>query len=646
MDSSITLGIDFGTTNSVVSYYNSTKVEIIAEIPTVIFFDPFHESILFGNDAKDALKSAKYTDYISNGFFHIKRLIGKNQITPDIYPFFKNNHSFIKEDILYFNVFYNNKECAFTVSELVYLFFKKIHQISLDFFSNKPDISFNSILTVPAYFNDNQREFIKQTSEKLNIKVLRILNEPTSASLAYGIDPSNKSNKKDQEDQEEYILTLDCGGGTTDLSYLHMDYSSQIYQVKHVIGDNILGGEDLTHALYDYIVKKLNFDTTTIKPRHKNLIYHECERVKKILSTSHQALFLLEMGDTYHKLMITRTQLMDISRPFFKKIKELIYCLMNEIKSSSPSCKIDKIIFMGGTTRTPYFKSLFRDILGPDIIIHDTIDPDLTVSFGASLYGALLSQSLGDEDDILLLDIIPLSLGIETLGGIMTPIVSRNSLLPVSKTHTFTNSHDFEDTITISIYQGERRFVKDNFFLTSFEISGLESYPKNTLLIHITFEVDLNNIITACAQIEHQNSNNTSSIPIFDVKKIQFTQNTHFNIQEILLDSELHKLKDSEDATKIQLKLQLYESFKYLLSIFHEKMEIMDLESEFTISRLNLLFNDTFEIIINYYEYSCEELEKVRESFEEQWHKLIFAFEPIFKDSEGQLIDIGSTVIE
>jgi molecular chaperone DnaK (HSP70) len=643
MDNSITLGIDFGTTNSVVSYYNSNtkNVEIIAEIPTVIFFDPFNEVILFGNDAKDALKSVKYNDFIFNGFFHIKRLIGKNQITPDIQPFFKNNQSFIKEDILYFNVLYNNKQCTFTVSEMVYLFFKKMHQMSLDFFSNQSNISFNSILTVPAYFNDNQREFIKQTSEKLNIKVLRILNEPTSASLAYGIDPLNKS------DQEEYILTLDCGGGTTDLSYLHMDYSSQIYQVKHVIGDNILGGEDLTHALYEYVSEKLKFNRDTIKPRHKNLIYHECERVKKILSTSQQTLFLLEMGETYHKLTITRAQFMDISRPFFKKMKELIYSLINEIKNATPSFKIDKIIFMGGTTRTPYFKSLFKDILG-NVAIHDTIDPDLTVSFGASLYGALLSQSLTEDDDILLLDIIPLSLGIETLGGIMTPIVSRNSLLPISKTHTFTNSHDFEETITISIYQGERRFVKDNFFLTSFEISGLESYPKNSLLIHITFEIDLNNIITAHAQIEllSKNTDADVSVPVFEVKKVQFTQNTHYNIQEILLDSELNKLKDSENATKIQLKIQLYDSFKYLLSVFHEKMEIIDLESEFTISRLNLLFNDTFEVITNYYEYSCEELEKVKESFEEQWHKLIFAFEPVLKDSDGQLIDVGSTVIE
>jgi molecular chaperone DnaK len=567
----IVLGIDWGTTNSCVSYYNSDSGKFVVipneqgELvsPSAIYFEG-DDDVLFGSIALN----------MPGHLSKLKRLVGKEFIIGQK-----------------------------SLSTVITCFIEYLKNYAMEFIGIGIGITeIDVVITVPVYYNDNQREIIKNCFQDCKMNVIRIINEPTAAALAYAYACD------DVLKEDEYVLVFDCGGGTTDISLLYLDYSNQVYEVKNVIGDNVLGGEDLTDLLKDYLGQG---DDRKVK--------RACEKLKCDLSFKENAVFNLELGDTCINQHVSRNKFLEITKPFFKKIKDLILKLLNDTTDHVKK-SLKKVIFVGGTTRIPYFKDLFKELLGNDITINCDLDPDTTVSLGAAVQGALIEDLLsGDFSDTLLLDIIPLSIGIETVGGIMTPIISRNSILPISRTQEFktTDTH-----VEICIYQGERKFVKDNFLLAKFDFDGTCEINST---ISITFDVSLDGIITASAKSQ----DNTCSIQIEKNKK---TDIDNFNIETHLLDAENNKLIDSENANKIMIKNDLYESFKQLLSVFHEYSTVS--VSEYIKKELNCLFNETFYIIQDFESYTPDQLRETKKIFEETWHRLIFDVEIAGTDLE------------
>lgn len=645
------IGIDWGTTTSCLSYYNVDKkqVDIIPNeqgsftSPSLLYLDPDSYEMLFGEAVLNLNESKS-----SNIFSNIKRLIGSN-IDKSTMEFFKNNTLNDSNSECIFKVLFDKKEQNISLKMMISFYLNYLKSI----IKNNIGIydTYNVVITVPVYFNDTQRTILKQCCEYCSLNVLRIINEPTAASLAYAFDKN-----KLEKNKPEYILTFDSGGGTTDISLLYLDYVEDLYEVKNTIGDNLLGGEDITYNLINFIIQKLRIDVNGLSKRNYNKIKNEAENAKKNLSFNFSHTIYLEFGDIDYHLVISQTQFIDINKEFFAKIKNLIYYVLDDYISKNPAFEynqIESVVFVGATTKIPYFKTIFNDIL-PNIYINNTIDPDKTVSIGAAIQGALISNLIDSDQggDILLLDVIPLSIGIETVGGIMTPIISRNNLIPISRTKQFTNSDCFDDTIVINIYQGERKFVKDNIHLGSFELKSdlFKQYNKGEITISIEFDIDSNSIINALA---YANIGNNSSVKSsIQVTKEQSNYKSKETLQQLLYYSEITKLVDSERSGKVLAKIELYDSFKYLLSVFHEKYSSDSSDSsdgsddKSIIFTLNNLFNHTFNVIEDFENYTTIELNSIKETFEKKWHLLLFGGSVILKDSDGLIVEFGGTTIQ
>jgi molecular chaperone DnaK (HSP70) len=634
---SIVLGIDFGTTNSCVSFYKKGECVIVIPnnegkftTPTTLFLNDDSNEILFGDNVKSLSNI-----FTTNIFTNLKRLIGKNyddfKKDLELQNFFKNNNF---DRNFNFKVQYNNEQKIFSVSDLISIYINYLVRYSLNFLNIKrTDEKIQVVITIPAYYNDHQREIIKNCCENINLEVLRIINEPTAAALAYAYDNSkNKENAKETEETEdaEFVLVIDSGGGTTDLSLVYLDYTEQLYEVKNVIGDNFLGGEDVTQLLMDYVMNKIK--DVDFSPRMLNKIRNKCEIAKKELTYNDNVTIHLEFEKDYI-IQISKYQFLEIARPFFNKIKKLILNLVGNSVSEhilTTLSNIKSIIFVGGSTRIPYFKTICKEIFGNDTIINDTVDPDQIISIGAAIQGALLNNLMEDDNfgESLFIDIVPLSIGIEIQNGINVPIISRNTPIPVTRTREFTNSDNNETEIEISIYQGERKFVKDNMFLASFTLSGLpKNCEKGSLVILVTFEIDSDSILTASAKIKSKKGiEYNCEEKIIVTKKCNSLSNVT-NLTQILLDAEEFKLADSEMANKIVLKYEFYDTFKLLLGIFHEKRTIIiekEGENSFVMMKLNEIFNTAFNTIRNFEDYTPEQLKKAKEEFEGDYHSILF----------------------
>ncbi|RVZ72295.1 molecular chaperone DnaK [Helicobacter pylori] len=555
------IGIDLGTTNSAMAVYEGNEAKIIANkegkntTPSIVAFTDKGE-ILVGESAKrQAVTNPEKTIY------SIKRIMGL---------MFNEDKAKEAEKRLPYKIVDRNGACAIEISGKVYtpqeISAKILMKLKEDAESYLGESVTEAVITVPAYFNDSQRKATKEAGTIAGLNVLRIINEPTSAALAYGLD------KK----ESEKIMVYDLGGGTFDVTVL--ETGDNVVEVLATGGDAFLGGDDFDNRVIDFLASEFKSETgIEIKNDVMALqrLKEAAENAKKELSSAMETEINLPFitadatGPKHLVKKLTRAKFESLTEDL---VEETISKIEIVIKDAGlTKNEISEVVMVGGSTRIPKVQERVKAFIHKDL--NKSVNPDEVVAVGASIQGGVLK---GDVKDVLLLDVTPLSLGIETLGGVMTKVIDRGTTIPAKKSQVFSTAEDNQPAVSIMVLQGERELARDNKSLGKFDLQGIAPAPRGVPQIEVTFDIDANGILTVSAQ--DKNTGKSQEIKISGSSGLSDSE-----IEKMVKDAELHKEEDAR-------KKEVIEARNHADSLAHQTQKSLDEH------KTNLNENDANEI--------------------------------------------------